>query len=56
MATVHVGRRWEQSLGNYSFHCGTLAYLAMIKAEPVPHTDKYAPDEELGAGGQYDHD
>ena len=55
MAKVHIGKRWEQSLGNYSFACGTLAYLAVIKAEPVPHTSKYVPDEELGPEGQYDH-
>ena len=55
MATVHVGRRWEQSLGNYSFHCGTLAYLAKVKAAPVADTAKHVDDEELGPWGQYDH-
>jgi hypothetical protein len=53
MATVQVGRRWEQSQGDYSFHCGTLDYLAKIKAEPVLDTTKEVPDYKLGPEGEY---
>ena len=55
MATVHVGRRWERALGNYSFHCGTLTYLEKVRAIPEPNTNKQISDEELSPEGQYDH-
>jgi hypothetical protein len=55
MATVYVGKRWEPDLGNYSFHCGTLAYLKKRSASHDPGTAKYVHDEDLGPDGQYDH-
>ncbi len=53
MATVHIGKRWDQALGDHTFHSGTLAYLAMVRAVPVPDTAKEVPEASVDPEGKY---
>ncbi len=53
MATVHSGKRWEQSLGDNSYHQGTKEYLEAIGATIIPETAKTVDSRLVNQNGCY---